>query len=329
MGEDIRSLGFTRDGAYYYATSDAGQRAYTASLDLEKGLVTTSPAPAQQILGSNEAPEWSPDGKFLAYIHNGSSIVIRSLETGTERSLTPKTMQRFFTVGRGERYLRWSPDGLQLLAPQGRVLFLVDVKTGEASPTVTDPRSRYGRWSRDGKIVFYARQLGLLNDSAAQIVRLNLDTQQKEVLYTSELPGENLSSLEISPDGRSLAFSDAAQEKTSGDEETVLMVMPAEGGQPRLLLKVPESEWVKVVGWTPDAREILFARDLKLATTPSTTLWRIRIDGGEPRKLDLGMNVLNDIRFHPDGRRVAFDSGQRGNEIWVMEHLLPPVEPAK
>jgi hypothetical protein len=35
------------------------------------------------------------------------------------------------------------------------------------------------------------------------------------------------------------------------------------------------------------------------------------------------MNVLNDIRFHTDGQRVAFDSGNRGAEIWVLENFLP------
>lgn len=330
MREDIRPLGFTRTGAFYYAISNAGQREiYTASLDLEKGIVTDLLAPGPQILGSNEGPEWSPDGKSLAYIHNGNSIVIRSFESGTERSLTPKAISGYGTVGWGERYLRWSPDGLQLLAPQNRTLFLVNVKTSEATPTVTDNRSRYGRWSPDGKAIFYARQLGLLNDTPGQIVRLNLETQEKEVLYTSKLPGENFISLELSPDGRRLAFSGAALEKTSGEEETVLMVMPAEGDQPRLLLQVPAEELVKVVGWTPDAREILFTRDLKLATQPSTTLWRIPREGGEPRRIELGMNVLNDIRFHPDGKRVAFDSGQRGAEIWVMENFLPPLTAGK
>ncbi|MBI4478911.1 MAG: PD40 domain-containing protein [Acidobacteria bacterium] len=327
IGEGIRPLGFTRDGAYYYAISDAVRReVYTAALDLEKGIVTDLPARAPQVPGSNEGAEWSPDGKSLAYIHNDNSIVIRSFESGTERSLTPKAISGYGTVGSGERYLRWSPDGRQLLAPQRGTLFLINATTGEATPTVTDNRSRYGRWSPDGKAIFYARQLGLLNDTPGQIVRLNLETQEKEVLYTSELRGENFTSLELSPDGWWLAFSGAVLEKTSGEEETVLMVVPAEGGQPRLLLQVPGAEQVKAVGWTPDAREILFARDLKLADEPSTTLWRIAVEGGEPRKIELGRNVLNDIRFHPDGRRVAFDSGQRGIEIWVLENFLPAAE---
>ena len=204
-------------------------------------------------------------------------------------------------------------------------MFLVDVKTGEATATITGVRSRYGRWSRDGKAIFYVRFAE--NSLAGQMLKRNLETQQEEVLYSPGIPGDNFESLELSPDGRRLAFSGAARD--SGEVETVLMVIPAEGGQPRLLLQVPESEQVRVVGWSPDGREILFTRNLKLATERSTTLWRIRFEGGEPQKLDLGMNVLNDIRFHPDGRRVAFDSGQRGEEIWVMENFLPAAKGAK
>ena len=333
LGEGTIALGFTRNGAYYYATSDAVSEVYTASLDLEKGILTDSPAPASpQILGSNAGPDWSPDGKFLAYIHGGrrvqpESIVLRSLETGEERSLTPKTMKGFWTPGWGERYLRWSPDGRRLLAngtdnKNRRGLFLIDVRTGEASPLAIGRRQRYGRWSHDGRAVFYVQLGG--EKLIGQIVKRNLETGQDEVLHSPSSPPllDNVTSLEVSPDGRWLAFSGFALEKDSG-EETVLMVMPAEGGEPKLLLQVPESDSVKVIGWTPDGREVLFTRDLKMGKERSTALWRIRLEGGEPRKLELGMNVLNDIRFHPDGRRVAFDSGEPRAEIWVMENFLP------
>ena len=333
FGEGILPFGFSRSGAYYYASQDTVQDVYTATADLAKDTLVDSPVPAaQQRLGSNAGPEWSPDGKFLAYIHGGrrvqpESIVLRSLETGDERQLSPGTMKSYWTPGWGERYLRWSPDGRQLLAngtdnQNRRGLFVIGVATGEASPVAIGRRQRYGRWSHDGKAVFYVRLGG--EKLIGQIVRRQLETGQEKVLYSPDSPPllDNITSLEPSPDGRWLAFSGYALGKDSG-EETILMVMPAEGGEPKLLLQVPASDLVKVVGWTPDGREVLFTRNLKMAKERSTALWRIRLEGGEPRKLELEMNVLNDIRFHPDGRRVAFDSGEPRAEIWVMENFLP------
>ncbi len=327
--DDIQPLGFTRDGDYYYSTLDADQRRiFTTSLDLEFGLVSDPPIQLPQNSGFNEGPEWSPDGKFLAYIRNGKNIVVRTIETGAEHSFVPETMRGIWTVGGAERYLRWSPDGRQLIAPQDKVLYLVDVKTGKVIPMVTGRRSRFGRWSPDGKEIFYVRQTGL-NDGKVQIVSMNLETEHQEVLYISKMQAEYVSSLELSPDGLWLAFSDQVLAQSSDDVETVLTVMPAQGGQPRLLLRTPGSEIVNVVGWTPNAREVLFTRNHKLAANPSTTLWRTGIDGGEPGKIELGFNVLNSIRFHPDGKRVAFDSGRRGTQIWVMEDVLSALDKSK
>ena len=94
----------------------------------------------------------------------------------------------------------------------------------------------------------------------AQIVKRNLATQQDEVIYTPDESAPNFdyfNSLEISPDGRWLA--------ASGDVGIPLIVISADGGQPRPLLKVPESEFLRVVGWTPDGREVLFTRNQALA----------------------------------------------------------------
>lgn len=339
LGEGILPFGFTRSGAYYYASWDTVQEVYTATLDMAKDTVVDPLAPiAQERLGSNTGPEWSPDGKQLAYIYGGArvqpeSIVIRSLENGEERTLSPPTMKSYETPGWGERYLRWSPDGRRLLAngtddKNRRGLFLIDVRTGEASSVAIGRRQRYGRWSHDGKAVFYVQLGG--EKLIGQIVRRELESGQEKTLYSTESPPllDSVTSLEPSPDGRWLALSGFALQKNAGDE-TVLMVMPVGGGESKLLLEVPLSESLKVVGWTPDGAEVLFTRDHNMAQQLSTTVWRIAKQGGQPRKLELGMNVLNDIRFHPDGRRVAFDSGERRAEIWVMENFLPGTEVSK
>ena len=237
-------------------------------------------------------------------------------------------MKDYLTVGGGERFLRWSPDGRRLLvngydAEDRQGLFLVDVVTGEASAVALGVRARYGRWSHDGKAVFFARGV---KSQASRIVMRVLATGEEKVLYSPDTrPGlDNIQSLDVSPDGRWLAFSIIGLHKDSGDE-TAVMVVPAEGGEPKLLFRVPGSDWppkLRVVGWTPDGREVLFTRDSLVAKKPSTVVWRIPAEGGEPQKLDLGINVIHNIRFHPDGQRIAFDSGQPKAEVWVMENFL-------
>ena len=40
-------------------------------------------------------------------------------------------------------------------------------------------------------------------------------------------------------------------------------------------------------------------------------------------KHSLTMDGLEDLRFHPDGKRLAFNSWRFESEAWVMENFLP------
>ncbi len=319
LRDGSQPLGFDRDGNYYFAVPESRRHeVVVATLDLQRGtvgeasLVSTEPGP-------RSAPEWSPDGRFLAFLQD-RSIVIRSVDSGEERRLET-ALPRIFTVATGEQYLRWSPDGRYLLVPQNRTLFRVDALTGTAIPFVTDRRSRYGRWSPDGTAIFYTRQ-SQANDAIAELVRMDLATQNKEVINRPALPGDHYASLELSPDGRWLAYSGVAAAAAPEVEATTLMLVPASGGPARVLLQASGQDWIKVVGWTPDSGEILFTRGGKLREERSAPLWRIPVNGGEPRAIDVALPVLHAVRFHPDGRRIAFDSGRRGFEVWTLEPML-------
>ncbi|HET7712399.1 MAG TPA: hypothetical protein VFL80_10760, partial [Thermoanaerobaculia bacterium] len=310
-------LGFANDGTYYIAVPEARRHeVFVASFDLHRGVLRGMSAPAADVLGPRSAPEWSPDGNVLAYVNRGT-VVMRSLHSGEERRLADAGLTEIFTVGTGEKYLRWSPDGLYLLVPQNRTLSTVDISTGRATPAVTDRRSRYGRWSPDGLSLFYTRQSGK-NDGIAEIIRMDRTTSEREVLHHGTLPGDHYASLEISPDGRWLAFTAVDAAPPPEFEITTLSVIAASGGPARQLLAISGREWMKVVGWTPKTQEILFTRGQKLGSETSTTLWRMSMNGGEPRRIEIGVPVLHSFRFHPDGRRVAFDSGRRGAEIWAL-----------
>jgi TolB protein len=99
------------------------------------------------------------------------------------------------------------------------------------------------------------------------------------------------------------------------------MLMPAKGGVPRELHRFPTENNYNVfdIAWSVDGRHVLCVRPWDAAVE----VWRVPVAGGETEKLDLSLNRMRKIRFHPDGRRVAFESGRSGGEIWVMENFLP------
>jgi Tol biopolymer transport system component len=73
------------------------------------------------------------------------------------------------------------------------------------------------------------------------------------------------------------------------------------------------------VAWSRDGKSVFYP----VETEGGHQLWRVSVAGGPAQKLDVQMETLRNLRVHPDGRRIAFDSGSGGAEVWVMENFLP------
>jgi Tol biopolymer transport system component len=334
IGRRALPLGFTQKGSFYYGLETGMHDVYLATLDLATGRLLAPPRRAsQRFVGSNTSPDWSPDGKYLAYVSQrgrapfglGSNIIaIRSVETGEERELSPKiTPQRHYGV------LRWSPDGRSLLAlgrdEKGRQgLYQVDAQTGSVTPLVQIEPGEYllhAVWALDRRAIFYIRSD--FSTKSSLILVHDLETGREKELYRAVVPASIGRGLAVSPDGRQLAFITGDQATRS----TALKVMPAAGGETRELLRAQEPEaiaWNAGLAWTPDGREVLFGRERSTSLEDQTVeLWRISAEGGEPQKLELAMEQLRGLRFHPDGRRIVFTAGQFKAEVWVLENFLP------
>jgi len=324
---DIKPIGFTQSGSYYFTASYKAEDVYVASLDLETGKVLYSPRPIRQS-GSESCPDWSPDGRCLAYCSqrrpNESQVLIhiRSLATGQEHLLDPN-LPYFLR-------LRWSPDGRSLVVSSffnrkppfvrgtRQVIYKVDVETGEHTALVQSETKRIGRAepSPDGKALFYR--------SDGSIIVRDLETGSEKELFRPSF-GSLPYWWALSPDGKLLALSIRIMERIEKEGRMVgmrpkgwtLQVMSSLGGERRELLR-EDKHIVGSIVWTSDSQNVLFMKG-------GTELWRIPAEGGEPRKLwELEKRIgLQHLRIHPDGRRIAFVGTHTAFELWEMSNFLP------
>ena len=265
-------------------------------------------------------PDWSPDGRRLAYGGGDDRdvVVIRDVATGDSRQLTGRLL--FI------REPRWSPDSSRLLVAsrdlQGRDgIFTVDVQSGAIETIVLGPRfSARPLWSLDGSKIYYLNR---------GVIERTLATGEERVLRASSAGGAG-GMLALSPDGRWLGLIE--REGPGADR---LLVIPSTEGEPRELLSAKAPEALgrpATMAWTPDSGALLVGR----TTAEGRRLWEVPIDGRAVRALDIDATVFEEgsaggldqgFAVSPDGRRVAYLSGRTAREVWAVENLLAALPP--
>jgi Tol biopolymer transport system component len=325
LGQDVRPLGFTRGGSFYYEVRTGLSDVYIAEVNFASGRVLAPPILAtERFAGSNSRPDWSRDGLKLAYLsHRGPgvwgarAICVRDTATGEVREISSK-LERVISI-------RWFPDGQSLLAaaqgPSGDYgPFRIDVQNGEferVDLTRPAPMGIMGAaWSADGKTFYYVRWGPAAK--ASSVVARDLATGQERQLHSVIEPSVYQSGVSISPDGQRLAV--VVRDKEGGPVRHVTVV-PTAGGEARDVLGSTELLWPVSIAWAPDGQSVLFVKQPE-ARNSKTELWLVPVHGGEPRKLDLSAPNMRELSVHPDGRRIAFTAGGDRSEVWVMENFL-------
>ncbi len=306
-------LGFSRKGGFHYALPGGANDLLVSEMDLETGRLLSEPVPVVSRYGRpTYRPEWSPDGRYLAYAVKTSSIlardgalrvVVRDMETGREREMS----QGFRTL---DGVPRWRPDGKALLAyglpaDGGAKTLQLDVADGSASPLPGSQNWKdecaFPQWSTTSDAVWCFLMDG--------IARRQLGSGEEKGRVQFERTSANAP---LSPDGRWVAFA---------DKNRTLNLAPVAGGERRELLHLDSANEGCRLTWTPDARYVLCSKDGQV--------WRIAASGSEARKLNIPVKGLRELRVHPDGRRVAMWAQEPGSEIWVLENFLPKMAAAR
>jgi Tol biopolymer transport system component len=310
------SLGLTSAGTMYVWKYASPIYLQASPIDLTSGTLVSGPTTFQRFISSRGRPDWSADGRFLAYQScnplGGApcSLWIRSVDTGQVREVKVKLGYFFFA--------RWSPDGRELLTrgsdlrDRNTGLYRIDAQTGESTLIVAPyPGNSQPQWAADGKHVYYRR--------ASSVIERDLASgAEREVV---KIPSAQPGSIAVSPDDRLVAYSAGGP---SGAED--VFVLPVSGqAEPRLVFQVKAPERLGQFDWTENGSALAMA---KRNQTGGAELWIVPISGEKPRKLDVETDnwmIEDGFRFDRAGKQLAFvaAAGQAGLEIRALENFLP------
>jgi Tol biopolymer transport system component len=203
----------------------------------------------------NFYPNFSPDGKKIAYVSNKesdyfspSSIYIYDIETGTEKLLKSQVRSNFC----------WSPDGGKIYYSKISRdnshwsnlfdIYSYDIKTEDEVRLTYGLRADAPAVSPDGKtIAFVAGKDGTIN-------LFTMDTTGKNIKQlTNFLNGEQLYNPKWSPDGMNIIFDYSIKDGRD------VAIIPNNGGEMKFILSETYDERNPV--FTPDGKFIIYASD--------------------------------------------------------------------
>ncbi|MBI3048642.1 MAG: tetratricopeptide repeat protein [Acidobacteria bacterium] len=222
----------------------------------------------------------SPDGRYLTYVDwfGVVNVVLRDLQTGTDRPLTPNTFfgqygyPSWSAISRtGDRVAySWAP-------PDAGDELRVASLTGQGVPPFRRLLPSSGRdslrpfdWSPDGNWIALLIER---EDRSSQIGLVNLRSGDLRILKSIDWRG--VGKIVFSPDGRFIAYDLLEGE---GIRTQRVLVMAVDAG--REVAVTTDRSKNHVMGWAADGH-LLFASD----RSGSLGLWAVRVEDGRPRSV--------------------------------------------
>ncbi len=263
---DQRRLAFLSD------RGDAGVQIYAVSLQGgEPEKLTSHKAPVTDF-------EWSPDGRFIAFV-------------AEESSEKPKTKAPV-VEDEGFRFAQ---------------LWLLETATGEVKQLTKSTRHIAGfSWAWNSQqIVFTARQTPKLMDNATTevfTIPVNWQNTPIDSAAAKQLTKGNgaESDARFSPDGRWISYLAHADGDASAGPDRIHIV-PANGGEARVLAKNFDG-YIRSHRWVFDSQRFIFNAGLGV----NEQIYSMNIADQTPQAMTRSDGVNPSFSVTPDGMNIAF-----------------------
>lgn len=321
MGEPFRFTDPTVESSSPRWSPDGSAMAFSSRRGDDRNSVwfarVTGPAGAPYHLpGVDATPAWSPDGEWIAF----TRAPREEDETPGERNaregwISPKAISNTMDAkrfdGRVITSMRYKRDGSLALLPDPSIrdksqLFIVPASGGEPRQITDLPFNVRGAvWSPDGQTIFFSANPEEDNEhnqeNTGELYAVSVSGGEPRVLTTN--PGSE-SGPAISPDGRSMVFSQSVNRETQ--TELMIVGMTSDGsfdGQPRMLT----GDWdlsPRGASWTPDGESIRFTAGIG----GNSHMFEVDADGGAVRQVTTGDRRVSSVTTSDDGRIMAYTS---------------------
>ena len=258
--------------------------------------------PLTAVPGFAESPTFSPDGRQIAYSwrpenDENSHIYAKLIGSESTRQLTSGPY--------ADSAPAWSPDG-KLIAffrrprPGDRLWICVIAAAGG------EPRILYTRefekldgiqvsWTRDSRQILFVHRTSV--DAPPGLYSLTVETGQVRPIAGS-LDGQLHLSPAVSPDGGLLAFLLARERGFS------ILVLPSQGGDPRLILDPGQEVDRTPLAWEPDSRHLVYR-------STQGGLWEVAVSDGRRQRLPIGGDSASFPAVSPHGDLAFIESSQQ------------------
>ncbi|MGB9465392.1 MAG: CehA/McbA family metallohydrolase, partial [Candidatus Acidiferrum sp.] len=273
-----------------------------------------------QLTSGPSSVAWSPDSKEVVYSMAGSLW---------RQEIDSKTAQQL-TDGPGYDYQPdWSPDVKSVIyvsyQKDAMELWLLDLASGKSQPLTSGGAVNVEpRWSPDGKQIvfvstsynkrFHIFRADVNGGKLESVVRLTGETK-------SELPRYYYSAFdtEINPvwtrDGKEILFvSNRGHIHGTGG----FWRMRAEPGAEAREIHYEETNWKARPDFSPDGSRMVYSSYLGRQWH---NLWVMPANGGDAFPISYGDSDATNVRWSPDGRKLAFISNKEWNTKLAIQEF--------